>query len=109
MFADGVRMAGLRLLAAHRVEEGIAACAFYVRHMKQHGSQKRVPEVLEILRSYGAHAQAVIPELEQTAESFANKETDFPENLSRQKAAAVRDAVRAIGAATERPVLIRIR
>ena len=108
MFADGVRMAGLKLLAKHRLEEGIAACAFYVRHMKQHGSQKRVPEVLEILRSYGAHAQAVIPELERTAEFFANDEKDFPKQLSRQKAEAVRAAIGAIRAAQERPVLIRI-
>ncbi|MEO0478389.1 MAG: DUF6288 domain-containing protein [Planctomycetota bacterium] len=108
MFADGVRMAGLRLLAKHRVEEGIAACAFYVRHMKQHGSQKRVPKVLEILQGYGAHAQAVIAELEQVADYFENDEVRFPKKLSRQKAEAVRDAVRTIRASTERPELIRL-
>jgi hypothetical protein len=108
MFADGVRTAGLQLLAKHKIEEGIAACVHYVRHMKQHGSQKRVPKVLQILQSYGAHAQAGIPELLRTADFFENDERDFPKKLSRQKAESVRDAVRAIQAATERPTLIRI-
>jgi len=108
MFADGVRTAGLKLLAKHRIEEGIEACVHYVRHMKQHGSEKRVPEVLKILLGYGAHAQASIPELVRIADYFENDERDFPKKLSRQKAAAVRDAVRAIHAAEERPALIRI-
>ncbi len=108
MFADGVRMAGLKLLAKHHLLEGIAACAFYVRNMKQHGSETRVSEVLEILRSYGAHAQAVIPDLERTADFFETEETDFPKPLSRQKAAAVREAIRAIRATEERPTLIRM-
>lgn len=108
MFADGIRTAGLKLLAKHRVEEGIAACVHYVRHMKQHGSEKRVGEVLEILQGYGAHAQAFIPELLAIADWFEHDEQDFPRKLSLQKAAAVRAAVDAIRAATERPALIRI-
>lgn len=109
MFADEVRMAGLKLLAKHRVEEGLAACVFYVRHMKQHGSEKRVPEVLGILQGYGAHAQAFVPDLLATAEFFEHEETDFPKRLSREKAATVRAAVEEIRGAEERPPLIRIR
>ena len=108
MFADGVRIAGLKLLARHGVEEGLAACVFYLRHMKQHGSEKRVPEVLEILAGYGAHAQAFVPELLRIADYFENEETDFPKELSRAKAAAVRAAVAAIGKASARPALVRI-
>ena len=109
MFADGVRTAGLTLLAKHRVEEGIAACVHYVRYMNQHGSENRVPEVLKILLTYGAHAQACIPELEEIADYFANDERDFPKELSRKKAQAVRDAIAALRASEARPALIRMR
>lgn len=108
MFADGVRMAGLELLAKHRIREGIAACAHYVRHQKPHASEKRTPEVLEILMGYGAHAQSSIPALEQAAEYFENDEPDFPKRLSLGKAKAVREAIAAIRAATDQPALISI-
>ena len=109
MFADGVRVAGLELLVEHRIEEGIAACVHYVRHQKQHGSEKRTPQVLELLRRYGAHAQAVVPDLERIAAYFEDDERDFPKHLSRGKAAAVRAAIAAIQAAEDRPELTRLR
>ena len=109
MFADGVRMAGLKLMAKHSIQEGVGACVHYVRHQKKHGSQKRVPQVLEILSSYGAHAQSGIPELLKTAEYFETAEQNFPKKLSKQKAAAVREAVAQIRASKDRPKLIRIR
>ena len=108
MFADGVRTAGLKLLAKHRVEQGIDACVHYVRYMKQHGSQKRVPEILDILKGYGAHAQRTTERLEEIAVFFETDEQDFPKRLSLQKAESVREAIRAIEAATDRPTLIRI-
>ncbi len=109
MFADGVRMSGLKLLAKHRLEEGIAACAHYVRHQKPHASEKRTPEVLKILIGYGAHAQSSIPELERVADYFENDEPDFPKRLSLGKAKAVRDAILTIRAAVDRPALISIK
>ena len=108
MFAHGARLAGLKLLARHHVEEGIEACVRYVRHMNPHGSEKRVPEVLRILSGYGAHAQAVVPELLGIADYFERDERDFPKQLSAQKAQAVRDAVAAIRVAEARPALVRI-
>jgi hypothetical protein len=109
MFADGVRTNGLKLLAKHQVEEGIDACVHYVRHMKQHGSQKRVPEILAILQGYGAHAQRTVPQLMEIADFFEHEEQDFPKRLSLQKAESVREAARAIQDATERPTLIKIK
>lgn len=108
MFADGVRTAGLRLFAKHRVEEGIDACVYYIRHMKQHASEHRVPKVLETLLTYGAHAQRTIPRLEEIADYFENEEQDFPKRLSLQKAEAVREAIGKIKAAKERPALISL-
>ena len=109
MFADGVRVAGLRLLAKHHVEEGIRACVDYIRSQNPWASEHRTPELTKILVSYGAHAKAVVPELERIAADFAEGEPDFPRNLSLQKAAAVREAIRQIQASNDRPELIRIR
>jgi hypothetical protein len=109
MFADGVRVAGLNLLAKHRIEEGIGACVHYIRHQKQHGSEKRVPKILEILKGYGAYAKEGIPELRATAKYFEDDEANFPKKLSRGKAAAVREAIREIQKATEQPTLRRLR
>ncbi|MEM8712350.1 MAG: acetylesterase, partial [Planctomycetota bacterium] len=108
MFADGVRMAGLRLLAKHNIKEGIAACVHYVRYQKPHASEKRTPEVLEILMGYGAHGQSHVEELEAIADYFENDEPDFPKRLSLGKAKAVREAIEFIKESTERPELMRI-
>jgi hypothetical protein len=109
MFAHGVRVDGLKLMAQHHIEEGLAACVHYVRHQKPHASEHRTPEILAILSGYGAHAQAFIPQLEETAAYFENDEPDFPKRLSLQKAAAVREAIVAIRASTDRPKLTSIR
>jgi hypothetical protein len=109
MFADGVRLDGLRVLAAHHIEEGIRACADYLRDQNPWASQERTPKILEILTSYGTHAGAVLPQLKALAADFADGEPDFPKKLSEQKAAAVRAAIEKIKASTERPELKRIR
>ena len=108
MFADGVRVNGLKVLAAHHVEEGIAACADYVVNQNPWASQERINEILPILLQYGAHAQRVIPKLREAVEYFEQREPDFPKKLSLQKAAAVREAIAKIEASTERPELNRM-
>lgn len=105
MFADGVRLNGLKVLAAHHVEEGMQACASYLRMQNPWSSEHRTPEILEILVSYGAHAQRVGPYLKETATLFDKGEEDFPMQLSRQKAKAIRKAIKDIEAAQDRPEL----
>lgn len=109
MFADGIRVEGLRVLAKHKVEDGMHACVDYIRNQNRWGSQRRTPELLQILISYGANAKVVLPELERIAADFADGEPDFPKALSAQKAEAVREAIRTIAASTDRFELIRIR
>ena len=109
MFADGVRLSGLKLLATHGVEEGIAACADYVRSQNPWASQERIKEILPILLQYGAHAQRVVPQLREAADYFEQREPDFPKKLSLEKAAAVRETIAKIEASTDRPELKRIR
>jgi hypothetical protein len=108
MFADGIRVEGLRVLAKYRVEEGIRACVDYIRGQNPWASEHRTPELTKILISYGANAKSVIPELERLAADFADGEPDFPKNLSVKKAAAVREAIQQIQASNDRPDLIRI-
>lgn len=84
------------------------ACADYARTQNPWASENRIVDVLKILLRYGAHAQAAIPHLRESADYFENREPDFPKQLSRKKAAAVRDAIAAIEASTDRPPLRRI-
>lgn len=109
MFADGIRIAGLQILASHHIAEGIPAIIDYIRSQNKWASQERTPELLKILVSYGAHAKSVIPELKEIAETFDKGEKDFPKNLSIQKAGDVRKAIAQIEAATEKPDLRNIR
>ncbi|MFO1530144.1 MAG: DUF6288 domain-containing protein [Kiritimatiellia bacterium] len=109
MFADGVRLDGLEVLATHHVEEGIQACADYLRSQTAWSSENRTPAILKILERYGAHAQTVLPHLRATADQFEKGEVDFPQKLSLRKAACVREAMARIEAATERPALIRMK
>jgi hypothetical protein len=108
MFADSIRVEGLRLLAKHRIEEGIGACVKYTRDQNPWASEHRTPELMKILLSYGAHAKSVIPELTKIAHYFEKDEKDFPEELMRMKAKCVRETIRAIEASTDSPQLIRL-
>ncbi|MFN9642456.1 MAG: DUF6288 domain-containing protein [Pirellula sp.] len=108
MFADGIRVEGLRLFAKHHIEEGIQACVRYTRQQNPWASEMRTPELMEILLSYGTHAKAVIPELAKLANYFEKDEPDFPKELMKQKAKSVRDAILAIETSTDTPELIRL-
>lgn len=109
MFADSIRVEGLRLLAEHRIEEGIAACVNYTRDQNPWASEHRTPELMKILLSYGTHAKRVIPELTKIADYFEKEEKDFPKELGIKKATCVRETIRAIEASTETPELIRLK
>jgi hypothetical protein len=108
MFADGIRVEGLRVMAQHHIEEGMTALTRYTREQNPWASQIRTPEIMKILLNYGSQAKVVIPELEKIANYFENEEPDFPKKLGLQKATSVRDTIKAIKASTATPSLIRI-
>ena len=108
MFAEEVRLAGLRVLSKHHIDSGIQASADHLLNQNPWASEKRTPEILETLLSYGAHDQAAIPALERAAAFYEAGEVDFPMSLSQQKAAAVRDAISKIKASEDRPELKHI-
>jgi hypothetical protein len=105
MFADSVRLNGLKILATHHITEGMQAATDYLRTQNPWASEHRTPEILQVLADYGASAQSLIPQLEETAAGFDRGEPDFPRNLSRQKARAVRETIAKIRAAKETPEL----
>jgi Family of unknown function (DUF6288)/HEAT repeats len=109
MFADEIRVEGLRLLAKHHIEDGIKALVLYTRDQNPWSSENRTPELMKILLSYGSHAKTVIPELTKIANYFEKDEPDFPKNLMLRKAKSVRETIAAIEASTEGPELIRIK
>jgi hypothetical protein len=106
MFADGIRVEGLRLFATHKIAEGIPACVAYARAQNPWESQIRTPELMKILLTYGTHAKAVIPELTRLATYFEKEEPNFPAELMKLKAESVRDAIRDIEASIETPTLV---
>ena len=108
MFADDIRIAGLRVLAKYHVKEGISASVYYIRNQNTWASEHRTPEIMKLLLTYGAHAKAVIPELKQLADAFDKGEDNFPKNLSRQKAKYIREKILVIEASNESPTLISI-
>ncbi len=108
MFADGIRVEGLRVLAKHRIEEGIRACVHYTRHQNPWDSQDRTPELMKVLLAYGARAKVILPELRQIGDYFEKDEPNFPAKLMQQKAKCVRETIAAIEAATDAPELVKL-
>jgi hypothetical protein len=108
MFADEVRVEGLRVLAKHRIKEGLAAGVKYTRDQNPWASEHRTPELMKILLTYGTHAQAFIAELTNIANYFDHDEQDFPRELMTMKARSVRETIRAIEASMDTPELVGI-
>lgn len=109
MFADEIRVEGVRLMAKHHIEEGISACVKYTRDQNPWASERRTPELMKILLSYGSHAKTVVPELTRLADYFEKDEKNFPAHLMKQKAENVRQTIRDIEASTESPELSQIK
>lgn len=104
MFADEIRVAGVRLLAEHRIEEGMLACLGYAKHQNPWASQDRMGELMKALVSYGAAAKPLLPELRALAKACRD-EKDFPDDCKRKKTLAVEQAIAAIAASQSRPAL----
>ncbi len=104
MFADGIREAGVELLAKHRIKEGMRICIDYARNQNPWGSEGRMGRILAPLKLYGAAAKELLPDLRELV-TFCKNEKDFPEDCKKKKTAAVEEAIKAIEAATDQPEL----
>ncbi|TWU35359.1 hypothetical protein Q31b_54550 [Novipirellula aureliae] len=64
MFASGIRLSGVALLAKHRIREGMPLC-IQIMEIDKWGKKNRITQCLATLETYGAAAKAVLPELRQ--------------------------------------------
>ncbi len=64
MFASGIRLQGIAVLAKHRIGEGIPLC-LEIMEIDKWGKQDRIKQCLKTLETYGAAAKIVLPELRQ--------------------------------------------
>jgi hypothetical protein len=64
MFADGIRLAGLELLAKNRIKEGMPLC-LEIMEIDRWGKRNRIDRCLKALEKYGSAAKTLLPELRQ--------------------------------------------
>jgi hypothetical protein len=69
MFASGIRLSGLDLLARHRMAEGMALC-LRVMDIGKWGKRDRITRCLKTLAKYGGSARPVLPQLRQLEEEL---------------------------------------
>jgi len=71
MFASGIRLRGLEVLARYRIKEGMPLC-LQVMEIDRWGKRHRIGRCLQILQSYGAAAKCMLPELRRLEQQLQN-------------------------------------
>ncbi len=94
MWGDEIRQAGLDILSRRHIREGMDLCVSTVEWRWGNDYQKR----LELLRRYGKHARAVLPELRK------KRPPNSPEGV-----ANIDKAIAEIEASTEEPKLVGLK
>jgi hypothetical protein len=64
MFASGIRLSGIDVLANHRIKEGIPLC-IDVMEIENWGKRDRIGRCLKTLAKYGSAAKPALPQLRQ--------------------------------------------
>jgi len=104
MFADGIRLTGLEILARHRIEEGLPLCVSLIDPGRW-GLRNRIKRCLATLRLYGGAAKSEIPRLRQLEKDLAAKGWK-PEAI---EALGIPALIREIEADEDPPVLRSLR
>jgi hypothetical protein len=65
MFANEIRMAGLRALSKYHFKEGIRVSVTFAQTQSRHGSESRTGEIMKELLRYGTAAKEVLPDLKK--------------------------------------------
>ena len=71
MFASGVRVSGLEVLATHRIKEGLPLC-LEVMELTKWGKNGRIKRCLDALEKYGPAAKPLLPKLKQLEEDLSS-------------------------------------
>jgi alpha-L-arabinofuranosidase len=72
MFADGIRLSGLEILAKHRIKEGLPMCVSLI-DLDRWGARNRVKRCLAILRVYGGAAKSEVPRIQELEKELLSK------------------------------------
>ncbi len=107
MFANEIRMGGMKSLVKYRFQEGIEACVILAKFQGGHGSETRTGEIMKDLVSYGTAARRVVPDLKELMAQFNDecRNGGFPEDCNKLRVTSVEEAIKAIEAATTQPEL----
>jgi hypothetical protein len=87
MFADGIRLSGLEILAKHRIEEGLPMCVTLI-DLNRWGARNRAKRCLEILRVYGGAAKSQISRIEELEKQLSSKNWK-PDEIQRLNLSAI--------------------
>ena len=71
MFASGVRISGLEVLATHRIKEGLPLC-LEVMELTKWGKNGRIKRCLDALEKYGPAAKSLLPKLKQLEKNLSS-------------------------------------
>ena len=104
MFANEIRMAGLKALSKYHFKEGIRVGLKFAQTQSAHGSESRTGEILAEVLRYGTAAKEILPDLKKLITQFQNEE-DFPDWAKEQKIASVKKAIKDLEATTTQPTL----
>jgi len=107
MYESEIRMAGIRVLSKYRYREGIPLLVELARTITPHASERRIPALMTMLRSYGKVAGAIIPELRALIKALDLQATQkrFPAGLNKVRTKAVQETIRYLQETTDAPVL----
>jgi len=81
MFADGIRLSGLEILARNHHEEGLDHFVSVIG-TDRWGSGNRVPKCLEILQLYGGAAKPLLPQLKEIEKQLLAKNNPDQKQIS---------------------------
>jgi len=84
MFADGIRIKGLELLAKHNIKEGIPWCVKLIGAGRW-GDRRRIKPCLNILKKYGANAKSEIPQVLAMEKQLVAKNKWWKDNIANFK------------------------
>ena len=97
MFASGVRLAGIEILAKHRIREGMPLC-IQIMEIDKWGKKNRIAQCLKTLETYGGAAKAVLPQLEQLEKDLlAHREARMLEPAIKQTQTLINEVKNATG------------
>jgi len=102
MFADGIRLAGLDVLAQYRIREGLPLCLDLL-DLQRWGKKSRIDRCLQALATYGSAAKPLLPRMRQIEQDLVS----HPEAKGLQPSLEkLRSIIRNVEASSDIPQLI---